>query len=110
MAAKKKEVIQVEDNRLNDYEMVFIVSPEINDESLENTVNGVSRFITDKNGTVSEIEHWGRKKLAYPIEHFTEGNYVLARFKINPARCRELEASLEISEEVLRHLLIRPGS
>jgi small subunit ribosomal protein S6 len=53
------------------------------------------------------VEKWGKKKLAYPIKHFLEGNYVLTRFKVSPAQCKELEANLKITEEVLRHLLIK---
>ena len=110
MAARKKEALKVEDKRLQDYELVFIVSPEVTDESLENTVDSVSQFISGKDGVISNMERWGKRKLAYPMERFLEGNYVLTRFKINPARCKELEANLEISEEILRHLLIKSGS
>ncbi len=90
--------------------MVFIVSPEIADEALESKINGVSQFITGRNGVIDSVEQWGKKKLAYPLNHFLEGNYVLARFKLSPARCKELEANLKISEEILRHLLIKVGS
>jgi small subunit ribosomal protein S6 len=107
MAARKREAEKVEDKQLQDYELVFIVSPEVADESLENTINGISQFITDRDGVVSEMERWGKRKLAYPVEHFLEGNYVLARFRVNPARCKEIEANLKVSEEVLRHLLIK---
>ncbi len=110
MAAKKKEVVKVEDKRLNDYELVFIVSPEISDEALESKIDGVSQFITSRDGAISDVERWGKKKLAYPLKHFLEGNYVLTRFKINPARCKELEANLTISEEILRHLLVKLSS
>ena len=109
MAARKKEALKVADKRLQDYELVFIVSPEVTDESLENTIEGISRFITSRDGIISDMERWGKRKLAYPVEHFLEGNYVVARFKINPAWCKELEANLKISEEILRHLLVRVG-
>jgi len=89
--------------------MVFIVSPEIADEALESKINGVSQFIIGRNGVIDSVEQWGKKKLAYPLKHFLEGNYVLARFKLSPARCKELEANLKISEEILRHLLIKVG-
>jgi small subunit ribosomal protein S6 len=105
--ARKKEAIQVEDKRLQDYELVFIVSPEVSEESLEGTINGISQYITGKNGTISDVEKWGKKKLAYPLKHFLEGNYVLTRFKINPAQCKELETNLRISEDILRHLLLK---
>jgi small subunit ribosomal protein S6 len=107
MATKKKEISKVEDNRLYDYELVYIISPEITDESLESKIESISQFIAGKDGVVSDVERWGKKKLAYPVKHFLEGNYVLTRFKINPARCKELEANLKISEEILRHLLIK---
>ena len=110
MATRKKETIKVEDKRLQDYELVFIVSPEVAEESLEKTIGGVSQFITGRDGIISDVEQWGKRKLAYPVAHFLEGHYVLARFKLSPARCKELEASLEISEEILRHLLIKLGS
>lgn len=89
--------------------MVFIISPEVADEALESKINGVSQFITGRNGVIDSVEQWGKKKLAYPLNHFLEGNYVLARFKLSPTRCKELEANLKISEEILRHLLIKVG-
>lgn len=107
--AKKKETVKVEEKRLQDYELVFIVSPEASEESLENTIGSISQFISGKDGIISNVERWGKKTLAYPVEHFSEGNYVLTQFKINPARCKELEANLKISEEILRHLLIKLG-
>jgi small subunit ribosomal protein S6 len=110
MARKKEAVKATEEKELKDYELVFIVSPEVADEALEGTIDGISEYITGRDGVVSEVEKWGRRKLAYPVEKFLEGNYVLTRFKISPAHCKELEANLKISEEVLRHLLVRAGS
>ncbi|HUT68738.1 MAG TPA: 30S ribosomal protein S6 [Dehalococcoidales bacterium] len=107
--ARKKQEQKVEDKRLQDYELVFIINPEIVDEALESKVNGISQFITGREGLVDSVEKWGKRKLAYPLKHFQEGNYVLARFKLSPARCKELESNLKISEEILRHLLIKVG-
>ncbi len=101
-----EEVSEAEDKQLRDYELVMIISPEIAEENFDAIIDNVSRFVTEKGGTVADVERWGKKRLAYPIEHFTEGNYVLARFSLQPALTRELEASLQISEDVLRHLLV----
>jgi len=109
MAARKKEAVKQEDKRIHDYELVFIVSPEVVDEPLEAAIEGVSQFVASKGGTVSEVERWGKKKLAYPLKRFLEGNYVLTRFKMSPVWSKELEANLQISEDILRHLLIRAG-
>ena len=98
---------KVEDKDLRDYELVVIISPEVAEENLDTTIDNVSQFITAKGGIISNVERWGRRKLAYPIEHFLEGSYVLTRFKLKPALGRELEVNLQMSEEVVRHLLIK---
>lgn len=102
-----KKTLEVEDKRLHGYELVLVISSEVDDKALDTTIENVNQFITERGGTVSEVERWGKRKLAYPIKHFFEGNYVLNRFQMKPALSRELEASLRISEEVLRHLLIK---
>lgn len=112
MAAKKvsEKALTVEDKQLGDYEMVLIISPEIVDEALDTTIDNVSQFITGKGGIVSNAERWGRRKLAYPIRHFMEGNYVLTQFRLASGLTKELEANLQISEKILRHLLIKLSS
>ena len=105
MVPKKES--KVEDKQQRDYELVLIVSPEIVDETLDTTIDKVGQFITEKDGTISDVERWGKRRLAYPIKHFMEGSYVLTRFKLKPALSKELEANLQISEAILRHLLIK---
>ena len=109
MVAKRvsKKAIKVEDEQLRDYELVLIISPEVIGEALDTTIDNVGQFITEKGGIISEVEQWGKRRLAYPINHFEEGNYVLTRFKLKPTLSKELEANLQISEEVLRHLLVK---
>jgi small subunit ribosomal protein S6 len=89
------------------YEIVIIISPDVADEALEPIVEGIRQFVTGKGGEVTEVTRWGKKKLAYPIKHALEGNYVLFRFKLDPAANKELENNLKISEKVLRYLLIK---
>ena len=98
-----------EGEQLPDYELVLIINPEVVEEEFETTIGNVSQFITGKGGIISDVERQGKRRLAYPIGSFTEGSYVLTRFKLKPALGKELEANLRISEEVLRHLLIRLG-
>lgn len=108
MVAKKiSEKPLVEEKQLRDYELVFIISPEVADEALDTAIDNISQFITEKDGIISNVERWGKRRLAYPLGHFMEGNYVLAHFKLKPALSKELEANLRISEVVLRHLLIK---
>ena len=94
---------------MRDYELIVIVSPEVPEEELPTHIDKISEFITNKGGSVTEVERWGKRKLAYPINHFREGNYVLTRLKLEPGTTAELEANLRISERILRHLLVRLG-
>jgi small subunit ribosomal protein S6 len=91
----------------NDYELVFIVHPEVADDALDPIINNFTQYITNKAGTVVEVVRWGRKKLAYPIKHVLEGNYVLLKFKLDPASNKEMETNLKISEKIIRYLLIK---
>lgn len=93
--------------QLRDYELIFIVKPELDETTLEATINNVSQFIIGKGGIVASADRWGKKKLAYPIKHLLEGFYVLVRFKMDPAWSNELEAHLKISENIIRHLLVQ---
>jgi small subunit ribosomal protein S6 len=90
-----------------DYELVFIINPEVADDALDPLVNNITQYITGKGGEVVEVARWGRKKLAYPIKHVMEGNYILVKFKLNPLANKELENNLKISEKIIRYLLIK---
>ena len=102
-----KKVVKAENNQLPGYELVLIISPEVGDEAIDATIDNLSKIVTGGGGTVSNVERWGKRKLAYPVKHFMEGNYVLTQLRMSPALSKQLEASLRISEDILRHLLIR---
>ena len=91
---------------LRDYELTIVINPETSEEKLEASIESISRYVTDRGGAVSDVQRWGKRKLAYPIKHLIEGYYVLLQFKMKPLDGKELENNLRISEEVLRHLLI----
>ena len=103
----EKKAVKLEDSELRDYELVLIISPEVTDEAFEATLGNLSKSVTESGGTVSNVERWGKRKLAYPLKHFMEANYVLTQLKMSPASGKQLEANLRISEDVLRHLLIK---
>ena len=95
--------------QLCNYELIYIIRPEADEENSEATVESVGQFITGKGGIVSEVERWGKRRLAYPIKQFGEGTYVLTRFQMQPEYNKDLETNLRISENVIRHLLIKLG-
>lgn len=90
-----------------EYELVMIISPEVADEEVPAAVQRVTQFITERGGEVGQVDHWGRRKLAYPIQQFLEGNYVVSQFRLDPASIQELESRLKLSEEIIRHLVVK---
>lgn len=89
--------------------MMYILSPELGDENYPAAIEKVNNLISKLGGEVGEINQsapWGKRRLAYPIEKFNDGFYVIANFKLTPAQTTELERSMGLNEEVLRHLLI----
>ncbi|MFH0913788.1 MAG: 30S ribosomal protein S6 [Chloroflexota bacterium] len=92
---------------LRSYELTVILKPEATEETEKAILENISKLVTAKGGTAPEVTRWGKRRLAYPIKHSTEGIYILMRFQGKPALSRELEANLRISEEILRHLLVK---
>ncbi|MDW8147368.1 MAG: 30S ribosomal protein S6 [Roseiflexaceae bacterium] len=105
--------------RRRNYELLFIIPPtRIGDEEISNTIEQVSQTITNLGGVVTSTNHappWGRRKFAYPIRAyvegeasrrvFTEGYYVLMHFQMATDRIAELERLLKLNDSVLRYLL-----
>jgi small subunit ribosomal protein S6 len=93
---------------LHHYELIVIIGPQIEDEGVPEAVDQlVRRPVEGWGGQVEEVNNWGRRKLAYPIRQQTEGSYVLTQFRMAPQQTTELERGLRISENVIRHLLVR---
>lgn len=92
------------------YELMVVVPP-MDDEGLSATMDRVNNDIAERGGTVVRQQRWGGlRRLAYPIKDHNEGNYVLTHLELEPERAGELEANLRVSENVLRHLLLRIDS
>jgi small subunit ribosomal protein S6 len=94
---------------LRDYELVVILSPEIGDDVINESLERFQQGITSRGGEVVDLNHWGRRRLAYPISRHLEGNFVVSQVKLDPTVISDLESSYRISEEVIRHLIIRAG-
>jgi small subunit ribosomal protein S6 len=85
----------------------MVLNPQATDDEAEAIVERISNFITERGGTVTERENWGLRRLAYPIQRFQEGNYVLERFTSDPQSVVDLDRTLNASEDVIRHLVMR---
>jgi small subunit ribosomal protein S6 len=87
--------------------MVVILNPEIGDDVVGESLERLSQTVTSRGGEIVDVNHWGRRRLAYPIKRHLEGNYVVSQIKLDPGQVPDLESNLRISEEVIRHLIVR---
>jgi len=92
---------------LREYEVLYIVRADLDDEKVQDAVKRVNTLIERSGGKIERTNLWGKRKLAYEVKHQKEGSYVLQDFQLDPDRVPELEAALKITEEVLRHLIVR---
>lgn len=90
-----------------DYELGFILTPEVNEEQTRAIQERIEQIVTTHGGQVTRVNQWGRRRLAYPIEHHRDGFYVFVDMILTPESVSELDRSLKVSEEVLRHLIKR---
>jgi len=93
--------------KLYKYELTIVLRPDLADDKVEAAVENVKKFIAGRGGTVNDVQKWGKRRLAYPIKHFNEGFYYLFKLDARPGQNREMETTLRISEDVLRHLLVK---
>jgi small subunit ribosomal protein S6 len=87
------------------YELMLLLRPDLEDDKLQSAVEKVTRAIVNGGGSLSKVSPWGKRRLAYPIQHLREASYFLIHFDIEPGEVREIERGLLISEEILRHLV-----
>jgi len=92
------------------YELVFILNANLSEDDFTRALGKINDLIGKLGGTITETNQWGKKRLAYPIKRQTEGNYVLEKVQIKPTALKEIDASLKLSEDVLRYLFIREKS
>jgi small subunit ribosomal protein S6 len=92
---------------LRDYEVLYIVRADLDDDKVQDIVKRVNTLIERAGGSLERTNIWGKRKLAYEVKHQKEGSYILQDFQIGQDRIPELEAALKITEEVLRHLVVR---
>jgi small subunit ribosomal protein S6 len=89
------------------YEMMVILSPELDEEGIEAALERLQNIIREGEGEISNLDKWGKRRLAYEVKKYREGFYVLLNFKATPAVAAELERIIKISDKIIRYLLIR---
>jgi len=91
---------------MREYELMYIVRPNVADEELTSATDRVDTMIGNLGGSVSEKNPWGKRRLAYPIDKYEEGYYFVTKLQLDTTRTRDLEAQLRISDDVISHILV----
>ena len=92
---------------MNKYELAVVVSAKLEDDARTATVEKVKEYITRFGGTITNVDEWGKKKLAYDIQKMSEGFYYFIHFDAEADCPAELERHVRIMENVLRYLCVR---
>ncbi|MFZ5989088.1 MAG: 30S ribosomal protein S6 [Bacillota bacterium] len=91
---------------INKYETVFIISPELGEEETKSLIEKIKSLI-ETSAQLENIDEWGRRKLAYPINDFNEGYYVLANFSAESSFPHELERVYKITDGIIKDIIIK---
>jgi small subunit ribosomal protein S6 len=90
---------------VRNYEIAYIADPDSDEASLTALEEKVQSWVTAEGGTVTKVDRWGRRKLAYPVSKRTDGHYVFIFTALPPAALAVVERNLRLSEQVLRFLI-----
>ena len=92
---------------MNEYELMAVLHPRLTADETDGAIEFLREQVTSNGGEVIEVDNWGRRRLAYPVDANFEGTYILTTLKLPSEGTRPFEAQLVQSEDVIRHLLIR---
>lgn len=89
------------------YEAFYIVKPELGDADVQKIADRFKAVVEEKGGTVANAGKWDKRKLAYEVEGYKEGNYVLMNFEAEGTVPQELNRLMRISDDVIRHRIFK---
>lgn len=90
------------------YELMVLIDPEVDERTVEPSLQKFLTVITKDGGSVDTVDVWGRRRLAYDIKKKSEAFYAVVNFTAEPATAQELDRQLSLNETVLRTKIIRP--
>src|SRR5712692_3571106 len=89
------------------YEELFIVKPDVPEEEVDQLIEQMKLVVSNSGGTVDKVDKWGKRKLAYRVDKYREGIYVLFQFSAAPETVKEFERRLRVADQVIKFLTVR---
>ncbi len=94
---------------MNKYEVLYVIDALLSEEDIAANITKFEELVASNGGKVLNVDKWGKKTLAYPINYKTEGYYVLMNFESAPEFPEELERVFRITESIMRYMVVRKG-
>jgi len=91
---------------VKEYEIVYVLRPDLTDEERTKKIERIHSLITDNGGQVDKVDDWGKRVLAYEIQHYPEAYYGLTLFQLPPQGVNKMSERLNIDEEILRYQIV----
>ncbi len=91
---------------MRNYEGVFILDPDMSQDTTKTMVTGLQDLVTKNGGRVDGLQEWGRRKLAYKINKKQDGHYVLINFQMDSLATKKMQDTLRLNDSVMRYLMI----
>ena len=91
---------------MRDYELTFVIRPDMDDKQTAAAASRVESLVTSRGGELTNVQNWGKRRLAYPIGHHAEGSYFVYRLRMDPESQAEVEHDLNLDEQVLRFITL----
>ena len=92
---------------MNKYELALVVNAKLEEEERNAVVEKAKGYVTRYGGPISEVDEWGKKRLAYEIQHMREGYYYFIQFEAETTAPAEIERHMRIMDNVLRYLVVK---
>jgi small subunit ribosomal protein S6 len=92
---------------LHNYEVALIIRPEMEEEGQSALIERLGELLTSEGGEVTDVETWGRRRLAYPIRKVQEGHYYFIQGQFSASVLPELERTIKLNDDILRHMVVR---
>jgi small subunit ribosomal protein S6 len=92
---------------MNKYEIMYIIRPNMEEEAQKALVERFNNVLTEQGAEITNVKEWGKRRLAYEINDFRDGQYMLVNVSAQPDAVQEFDRLAKISEDIIRHIVIR---
>jgi len=92
---------------MRDYEVMYIVRPDMEEEARKELIERFNNILTENGGTVDKVDEMGSRRLAYEIDNYRDGYYVVVNFKANEQAVNEFDRLAKFSDDIVRHMVVR---